>query len=153
MQLSPDLLTVSSPMGAKLQVTKNSITYGQVFLKVHCGGFQARPHCQENFFAFAILNRLQSTLCPPTNCHFGLHMNVSLSSNSCDLCVSRTSQQTYLAGEHSLWPDLSFGTSCHVTMPATSVNILDCFKWALKTLLFQWVGVFLQMTEKKSITV
>jgi len=25
---------------------------------------------KKNFFALAILNRLQSTLCPTTNCHF-----------------------------------------------------------------------------------
>jgi len=37
-----------------------------------------------------------------------------------------------------------------VTTRATSANMSDCFKRALKTLLIQWVGVLLQMTAPLS---
>ena len=55
-----------------------------------------------------------------------------------DLCVSRALHQTDLTGQHSLWvasPQL--WNQLPVATRATSANTLDCFKQALKTLLFQ----------------
>jgi len=66
------------------------------------------------------------------------------SSTSGALCV------VYIATDRSGWrafavtgPQLWNQTS--VATHATSANISDCFKRALKRLLFQWVGVLLQM--------
>jgi len=61
--------------------------------------------------------------------------------------VSHASQQIDLAGEHSLRPaGTQLRNQLMVATRATSTNTSDCFKRALRMLLFQWVDVSLQMT-------